>query len=255
MTLNFRVLLRDFRLKVAAVLILVWIFSLILNFSWQFLFFPLEGIFFVSLFDFIFVVLKKEKIRFPSASLVTGLILGLILFPFEHTLSLPLAALAASFSKQFIHIQKRHIFNPASFGAVLTLLSLGVSVSWWSPSSTLWTIAPVFIGMGFILFKLKRLLLPFGFLLTYGLYLYLRVGGEATTSTLFDPTTVFFSFVMVPELATSPASGSWKYIFGPLVAIFVIFLSALRLLPEVFLPALLFANLFSTIARRLFKLG
>lgn len=247
--------MRDFRIQVGLVLIFVWIFSLFAKFSWEFFVFPPLGIFLVSFFDIFFTLLKGEKIRFPAASLVTGLILGLILFPFEHPFSLLLAALAASFSKQFIRLQKRHIFNPAALGAVFAILSLGVSVSWWGPSATPWTIFPLIFGMGYILFRLKRLFLPTTFLIIYGVYLYFKVGQEATIATLFDPTTVFFSFVMVPELATSPASGSWKYIFGPLVAIFVIFLSALRLLPEVFLPALLFANLFSTIARRLFKLG
>lgn len=247
--------MRDFRIQVGLVLIFVWVFALTANFSWQFLLFPLWGVFLVSIFDIIFAALKKEKIRFPAASLVTGFILGLILFPFEHPLSLPLAALGATFSKQFLTIQKRHVFNPAAFGAVLVTFSLGVSVSWWGPSATPWTIFPLIFGMGYILFRLKRLFLPTTFLIIYGVYLYFKVGQEATIATLFDPTTIFFSLVMVPELATSPASGIWRFAFPLTVAIFAIVLSVFRLLSEVFLPGLLLANLTSTVARRLLKLA
>lgn len=245
--------MRDFRIQVGLVLIFVWIFSLFAKFSWEFFVFPPLGIFLVSFFDIFFALLKGEKIRFPAASLVTGLILGLILFPFEHPLSLPLAALGATFSKQFLTIQKRHVFNPAAFGAVLVTFSLGVSVSWWGPSATPWTIFPLIFGMGYILFRLRRLPLPLTFLITYGIYLYLRVGREAIVPTLFDPTTIFFSLVMVPELATSPASGIWQLAFGPLVAIFAIIFSSFGVFSEVFLPGLLLANLLSILARRLLK--
>ena len=248
---NFRLLIKDFRIQVALVLTGVWLISLVTSFSWLKLLYPILAVSLVSIFDVIFTLVKKQQVRFPSASLVTGLILGLVLFPFEHPLALPLAALAATFSKQFVRIDKRHIFNPAAFGIVVSMLVLGVSVPWWAAATSKLTIIVVLLGMGYILTRLKRILLPVTFLLLYGFYLIFRVGPEATLAFIFDPTTVFFSFIMLPELATSPAAGLWRFGFGPLTAASAIAISSLSILSETFLPGLLLANSLSFFAKSL----
>lgn len=250
---DIRFILKDVRVHVAFVLLLVWLFAIADSFSFQKLAFPILGVALVGFFDVLFALLKKEKIRFPSGSLVTGLLIGLVLFPFEHPLALPLAVLGAVASKQLLRPFGRHIFNPAAFGIVLASLVFGVSVSWWVAAQSPLTIIPVVFGMGFVLFRLKRILLPVLFLVTYGVYLSTQQNLSTVSAFIFDPTTIFFAFIMLPELATSPATGFWRFAFGPLVGVFAILITFTGLFSEVFLPGLLLSNLASFLIRELFK--
>ena len=233
----------DFRLHVAFTLFLVWLLAL-----WRFptvnaFLYPLLAIIFIVIFDLSTTLIRDHKIYLPSASLVTGLLIGLIIDPSKPWWIIALACLLASFSKQFIKIGSRqHIFNPAAFGIMATSLAFGTPVAWWGVTSD-WSLAILIPLMVRILWRLKRSTLPITFLAVYFIYLTIQIGVSDAAKTLADGSVMLFALVMLPEPMTSPATGNFKYLFGVLVAILAILLASTKFLGETFLPALLIGNL------------
>src|SRR3972149_372884 len=66
--------------------------------------------------DYLFHRIRSIRSFFPSAALVSGLIIGLLNFPNSSVFSLLLIVALAILSKHFLRIKNRHIFNPVAFG-------------------------------------------------------------------------------------------------------------------------------------------
>lgn len=212
-----RSLLSDTRIQMAGVLLLVWMVGLWEMRDIQFIVFPLLTILCTIFFDLVCTKLKKQTIRFPSSALVTGFILGLVLQPFEYPLTAVLAPLVAVLSKQFLRIKGKHIFNPATLGIVLVNILFGTSIGWWAASSNFLIIWIAAIGGGYILWRLKRLWLPVGFLIAYTLYLLFIGKTDSLFNLVVDGTVFFFAFIMLPEPMTSPNRGWGRFLWGPMV--------------------------------------
>lgn len=243
-----KTLFANTRLRVAFVLALIWIVYLFFNFTLRAFFLPLFSVALVLVFDLLITYIRKQTAYFPASSFVTGLLIGLILSPQEQLLTFMFAAALAVFAKQFLSRgAHQHIFNPAAFGIFTTSLLFGVPVAWWAVSWSPWVIL-VIISISYTLYTLRRLWLPITFLLVYALYL-LILGNRNVPSSFFDGTVFLFTFIMLPEPITSFAIGKWKYVFGPLVAVFAIALGRIQALPDVFLPALLLGNLVGFLAK------
>ena len=236
-------LFRDTRLQVGFTLFLVWILDI-----WHFRFdpnlpqiivYPLLSIAIISALDFGLTWLRYRKKYLPTAPVVSGFLIGLILAPSEPVYVILAASILVSLSKHFLAAGvRRHIFNPAAFGIMGAYFLFGTTVSWWGVS---WSKLPLIILvtlMARILYKMHRLYLPLAFLAVYTAY-FLRL------EIIFDPTILLFALVMLPEPMTSPAVGYFKYLFGALVAIVAILISNFTKIPEVFLPALLLSNFLS----------
>lgn len=261
---NLKTLMRDTRLHVGFTLFLVWGLAI-----WhhhadanlvRIISYPLLSIATIGILDLLLTWLRYRKFLgpqsaswrtrtasfayLPTAAIVSGFLIGLILAPTEPVYAILTAATLAALSKQFIAAGVRqHIFNPAAFGIMGVSLIFGPTVAWWGVA---WGWYPILIFvplMTRILWKLKRLLLPVGFLLVYLIYLFSTSSFDSALRTLVDPTVLFFAMVMLPEPITSPTGGYFKYGFGALVAIAAIIFSDFGKLPEIFLPALLFSNL------------
>lgn len=241
--MNWKILYNDNRLKVAFTLFLIWLLA-----AWHFktlaaFGYPLIAIGLVTFFDVLITWLRDRKLYWPFASLVTGFLIGLIIDPGQPLWTVVSACLLASLSKQFIGVGiRQHIFNPAAFGIMTTSLIFGIPVAWWGVA---WGTLPLLIItplMARILWGMKRIWLPAGFLAVY--FTYLSVVTKSFSWGLFlDGTTLLFALVMLPEPITSPANGKLKYLFGPLAAFLAIVLSQVRFLTDGLLPALLVANL------------
>ena len=241
--MEIKTLFNDNRLKVAFTLFLIWTLAV-----WHFktlnsFLYPLIAIAFVAFCDLSITFVRDHKFYLPSASLVTGFLIGLIIAPTEKVWIIVAASLAASLSKQLIKAQVRqHIFNPAAFGIIFVSLVFGVEVAWWGVGASKWI--PVIL----IPWKMRRISLPISFLAVYFLYFILvSKSAEAAFVSLLDGSVLLFALVMLPEPITSPVKGQFKWLFGTLVAIFAIGLTQLGILNEVFLPALLISNLVSFI--------
>ena len=246
--MNLKSLWYDTRVHVGFTLFLVWLLAI-----WNFrtdtailkiILYPLLAIAVIQTTDLAWTRIRSRKFYLPTASVVSGFLIGLILAPTEPFYVIILASILASLSKQFIATGVRqHIFNPAAFGIMTVNFIFGTTVSWWGVS---WGWLPVVIFaplMIRILWKLKRLFLPLSFLIVYFVYLLPTSSFDIAARTVIDPTVLLFALVMLPEPITSPITGYFKYLFGALVAILAIVISVFTSHPEIFLPALLLSNL------------
>ena len=248
--MDLKTLRDDSRLHVGFTLFLIWLLAI-----WHFwldqnlmriIFYPLFSIAIIALFDFGLTYLRYRKNYLPTAAVVSGFLIGLILAPSEPFYVIVAASILASLSKQFIAVGiRRHIFNPAAFGIMGVSLIFGTTVAWWGVSWG-WYPLVIFVPLMMrILWRLHRLYLPLGFLLVYFIYLILTSSVDLALRTLVDSTVLLFALVMLPEPITSPAAGYFKYFFGASVAFVVILVTTFTKISEAFLPALLLANLVS----------
>ncbi len=194
----------------------------------------------------------------PESALISGLILSLILDP-SNTLSsfmVPaFAGTAAMVSKYLIAWRGRHIFNPAAFGSLASVVILGQGASWWAG---VLPIAPfILIGGFLILKKIRRfemvvafftsmiLLIMISTILSHQPFdLFVWLQNQAIL--LFISPLAFFSLVMLVEPLTSPFKRSHQIIYATLIAILFFLLGNVVSYPlEV---SLLIGNIFAYVA-------
>lgn len=170
--------------------------------------------------DFIFLRIRGIKLFFPSAAIVSGIIIALLtlpVLPFYIGISIGILAM---FSKNFIRIENKHIFNPAGFGLLAGALIFSQTISWWAVSwqGKLLVTFGVLLLPGIIsLIRLKRFQI-FSFLAFYALLNFLLLKQQPLTGTFIDATLIFFSLVMLPEPMTTPNNHFRQIIFGIFVA-------------------------------------
>lgn len=235
----------DSRGKVIVVLLLVWLVALRHHFQWLKVLYPLTAVIAVSLFDWIITRVRSRIHVVSLSSIVTGLLIGLILDPNGSLWFVIVASILAVLNKQFIRSAiHRHIFNPATFGIVISAELLRANIAWWAVSWGIWPVAIIGIGMSLVLWRIRRLFLPLTFIIVYfGLNLF-RVGFIDSFRLIFDGTVFLFAFVMVPEPMTSLARGAWQYAWGILVGALLLFWIRLPIqVIDPLLTALLTANI------------
>lgn len=183
--------------------------------------------------DLLFVRLRNIQPFFPSASLVTGSIIGLLTGPYVD-LYVPIVISAiAMFSKNFLRFGNRHVFNPAAFGLLAGALLLYTPVSWWAVSFQqffpqsgillretipfLILLSPVLVS----LVRMQRYRIALSFLVAYIIINRILNSNPSADGLnfVFDPTIIFFSIVMLPEPMTSPNNQIKQILFGIFVAI------------------------------------
>lgn len=171
---------------------------------------------------------------FPSAAIVSGLIIGLISPPiYEYVL---LASIAAIAIKNVVRISNRHMFNPAASGLLISSMVFNQPVSW--------TAAPIYL---FILpalvsiVRIRKYYLILSFLFLYMLLLTF-LNPQNIQNIIFDPTVLFFSLVMLPEPMTSPHNLIRQLLFGGTAALATIGISLIGISIDPLLAALLIAN-------------
>lgn len=178
--------------------------------------------------DFIYAKIRKINFVFPTAAVVSALIITLLVNPNLYWYQIMVIGLIAMFFKNFVRVSNRHIFNPAGIGLIIASLVFNTNVSWWGVSFqqlstfSFQLLIPFFILLSpaFVsLIKLKRYRITFSFLITYVVINKFFNFQLSTFSLIFDPTVLFFSTVMLPEPMTSPNNHKRQIIFGSLVAL------------------------------------
>jgi len=190
------------------------------------------------LLDAIINAVKIKKITLPSSGLITGLLIALILPPSELYIQAA-AVVAAILSKHIIRIHGKHVFNPAGFGIVLVGFAAGVTASWWA-STTLLVIP---LGL-FLIWKLRKFVLALSFLIVYHIISAAQAYQSITNATVLDTTAIFFAFFMLIEPLTSAIPRRAQLAEGILVGVLVFAVNASLPRVDLFLLALLIANIF-----------
>jgi ferredoxin-NADP reductase len=156
--------------------------------------------------------------------LITALILSLILPPTISATQLGYVALANAVAviSKFVLVHKRkHIFNPAAFGAVVVSLMGVLSVTWWVGTPFLLPFVTVF-GL-LVIRKIHRfkLVIVFG-IASFLMILLVGLSGPFETFQLIKNTVlsgpiIFFATIMLSEPATMPARHYYQLLYGLLV--------------------------------------
>lgn len=248
--MNLKTIYNEFKSQVAFVLLLVWLLAFVVHFkTFNYIIHPMFAVGLMTVLDLGITWIRSKKLYWPSASFVTGALIGLIIDPGQSIWIIVVAVLAAFLSKQFINVGLRqNIFNPAAFGIMLVSLTFGVPVSWWAVA---WGKLPLVIlipAMIKVLFRMKRLFLPLTFLAIYFIYYLTIFDPRAAFLSLVDGSLLLFVLVMLPEPMTSPTVGKFKYLFGTSVALVSIALSR-STLADVLLPSLLIVDLGAFLVR------
>jgi ferredoxin-NADP reductase/Na+-transporting NADH:ubiquinone oxidoreductase subunit NqrB len=196
-----------------------------------------------------------------DSSLITCLILCCILPPstsLHHLALIALGTLIAVASKFVIALHRKHIFNPAAFGAAVLGVSTLLPAIWWIGSPCLLPLTLIF-GI-LVLRKVRRFQLFSSFLfaslvvtILLGIDHHLTLGYTLKTAFESSPL-IFLGSVMLTEPSTMPPV-RWKQLFYGLIvgAIFTSQLSAgsVSATPEI---ALLIGNLYAYLVSPKYKL-
>lgn len=182
--------------------------------------------------DFLFLRLRGKSFFFPSAAIVSGIIIALLVSPESPWYQILLPGVLAMWSKNFLRVSQRHIFNPAAFGLFVSGIILGQNTSWWGVSWQQLTGHPLafivlltpFLVSGL---RMRRYFIQLAFL---SLLVLLR-------APILDPALLFFVAVMLPEPMTTPVKPTRQLAFGAAVAL----LSTINF-PDPLLLALLAGN-------------
>ncbi len=249
------------------------------------------AIFSCILLDFFFRKAQKVTGVPPGAAGVTGVIIGLLTSPTLPLYIVIIASLFAMISKHFIRPLNRHIFNPAGFGLFVAHILFAEQVSWWGTSWQQLTVNNLLLTISFLILlspllisahRLKRYFIQGSFLATLTIAfifmnlfnlifqqqplqdtivrLLFEIIPSVVSGLLLDPTTLFFTAVMLPEPMTTPSLLRKQLVFGATVAIlalgdvvlgwFTPVLMFTSAIPDILIFSLLLSNLIFFYFRR-----
>ncbi len=204
--------------------------------------------------NWLFAIFFKAVTNVESV-FITGLIVVLI-FPvkFPHQIGgLIAVSLLAMGSKYLLTVEKRHLFNPAAIAVLmLSILSPEHSATWWVGTPLLFV--PVALGGLLIVRKVQRGFMASVFLLSYLILSAVAAilhGNSIITlwqRGFMSSALLFFTFIMLTEPLTSPATKKMRTLYALLVSLLYA-TPILRLGGPVFTPemALVAGNIFSYI--------
>ncbi len=214
-------------------------------------------------FDLSISYLRVKKLFFPYAAITTGLIIGLLIDPTLAWYKILTITLIAMAIKNFVRINNKHIFNPASTGLLIGGFIFNAGVAWWGSSfqypnnfnvQTIILFIILLLPLYVSISRTKRYWSIATFLIAYAILYIVTTGNfspNAISITVLNPTLLFFAFVMLPEPMTSPNVRNRQILYGLFVAVLNTIITSsllapitsLVLIPDALILSLLAANL------------
>ena len=184
---------------------------------------------------------------------ITALILALILDPAtpsdaDGVGALVFASVWANASKYILAVGRKHLFNPAAFGAMASAVFLDHPATWWAAGNAL--LLPVTIVGGILVVrKVQRFDVVAAFVVAAVVTVLATMPppdyANAVRETVLYTPLAFFAFVMLTEPLTAPQGWLLRCLFGALVGFLFapnVHVGSFYLTPEI---ALLVGNLFA----------
>lgn len=175
--------------------------------------------------DFLYCSMMNRKSS-KDGTVITGFIISLILSFTTPWLIVAGTAVIAILSKHLLVYKKKPIFNPATFGLLLSIFIFHTGQSWWGAFGDLpaWTIICLLIGGYLITDRVNKFPQVLSFLGMFFVLLFimgqLHVGNTADAfRPPFINATLFFAFFMLTDPPTSPAKNKNQVLFGILSAV------------------------------------
>lgn len=176
--------------------------------------------------DVICCLFQKRKRIMPDGALITGLIIALILSSSTTWIVVAATSIIAILSKHFLVHKKKPIFNPATFGLLMSIILFQTGQSWWGSFADLpvWTMVFLLIGGYAVTDRVNKFPQVLSF---FGTYLFLLLimgilhGGDASDAlrSPFINAALFFALFMLTDPPTSPAKYRDQIAFGVLTAL------------------------------------
>lgn len=206
---------------------------------------------------------REGSWSFPSGALLTGLIVAMILSPFQPWWVAAITAGVGVASKYVFRVRTANVFNPAALALVATFYLFHTGQSWWGalPGLTPVAIVVLFATGIFITYRVNKFPAVLAFLGGYYLLVTTTafVGEPARVAELYRApdlhAALYFAFFMVTDPPTSPPKQRDQLIFGAIAA--VAGYAAFELIGAAYflLAGLLVANLWEAWRRARSKAG
>lgn len=176
----------------------------------------------------VFILRKMKKVwEFPSGAVLTGLIVAMILSPYEPWYVAAATSAIAVVSKYVLRSRFANIFNPAALAIVITFYIFDTGQSWWGALPELEPIAIVvlFISGIFIADRVNKIPMVLIFL---GLYYLLFtatafLGNPAHVAEIYRApdlhAVLYFAFFILTDPPTSPVRYPHQLWYGAIVAV------------------------------------
>jgi Na+-translocating ferredoxin:NAD+ oxidoreductase RnfD subunit len=168
----------------------------------------------------------KKRWAFPSGALLTGLIVAMVLSPYQKWYIAAATAAVGIVSKYIVRVHSANVFNPAALALVATFYVFHTGQSWWGalPEMPMVAIAVLFATGIFISQRVNKLPAVLAFLGVYYLLATLGafVGDPKTVAELYRApdlhAALYFAFFMVTDPPTSPPNARDQITFGVITA-------------------------------------
>jgi Na+-translocating ferredoxin:NAD+ oxidoreductase RnfD subunit len=212
-----------------------------------------SGVGVASLVDAPLLRWTRRRWEFPSGAVLTALLVGMVLSPYEPWYVSPAASALAVVSKYCVRARSRNLFNPAAVGLVATFHMFDAAHSWWGalPEVAPALAWPLLLATGaFITDRVKRVPLVLAFLGSYFLLFTIAafVGAPSAVAEVFITpelqAALFFAFFMLTDPPTSPARYSSQIACGAVVAVVSCAVFVLAGVAYYLLAGVLVGNLF-----------
>ena len=180
-----------------------------------------------ALLDVLLLRLRHPRWEFPGGGILTGLIVAMVLSPFEPWYVPPATSAIAIVSKHLIRTKAANLFNPAALALVVSYYAFGSGQSWWGalPGLSPWAILALFASGVFIADRVNKMPVVMAFLgAYYGLFTVTAfVGDSSAVAGIFRApdlhAVLYFAFFMVTDPPTVPIKNRDQVIFGVVVAV------------------------------------
>lgn len=179
-----------------------------------------------ALTDIVVQRVERKVWIFPTAGILTGLIVALVLSPYDSLMIAPATAVLAICSKHLFRARLANIFNPAALALVVAAVAFDAGHSWWGalPDWSWGGALIVLLAGWYTANRINKLPLVLVFLGTfYGLFTVASFAGGPEVGSVFrEPdlqAALFFAFFMLDDPPTCPVKYRDQAIFGALVAV------------------------------------
>lgn len=172
---------------------------------------------------------REQEWQFPSGALLTGMLVAMVLSPFQTWHIAAVAAAIAIVSKYALRTRSANVFNPAAVALVITyyVFQGQTGQSWWGALSEMHPIAltALFATGLFISNRVNKLPAVLSFLGFYYLLFTIAsfIGEPGHVAGIFRAPylqmALFFAFFMVTDPPTSPPKQRDQIVFGVIVAV------------------------------------
>ena len=130
-----------------------------------------------GLLDIVILRLRHPRWEFPSGAVLTGLIVAMVLSPFEPWWVPAVTSAIAIASKYLLRTKATNVFNPAALALIVSFYAFNTGQSWWGalPELPMWAIGALLVTGVFITDRVNKMPLALAFLGVYfGLFSLMR---------------------------------------------------------------------------------